>query len=277
VVIVTGANTGVGLETARQLSTQHASVILACRNVVKGKAAATEVGGIFLAPLDLNSLQSVRDFCETFQNNFERLDILVNNAGIMNVPYSLTNDGFEVVMGCNHLGHFLLAELLSPSLLKTADATRKPSRLVIVASAAASETFTGPANIDLDDLHWKQREYDASKAYASSKLANYLHAWHASRVYPPEKLICVSLHPGWVQTQLTGGVGEMSALDGAQTSLFCCLSGDVESGKFYSQTGPYAHADDKAGGWPMVLRNHNATPELAAKLWEVSRRLVGLK
>ncbi|KAL3903868.1 MAG: hypothetical protein SGILL_010282, partial [Bacillariaceae sp.] len=210
-----------------------------------------------------------------FQSKYDRLDILVNNAGIMNATYSRTKDGFEIAMGCNHFGHFLLAELLSPILIKTAEAMGKPSRLVIVSSAHAGETYVGRANIDLDDLLWKEREYYAKRAYASSKLANYLHALHASKVYPPDKLICVSLHPGWVQTQLTKGVGEMSAVDGAQTSLHCCLGNDVETGKFYSQTGAYVNDEDKAGAWPMVLKNPNATPELAAKLWKVSATLVG--
>jgi NAD(P)-dependent dehydrogenase (short-subunit alcohol dehydrogenase family) len=279
VVIVTGANTGIGLKTARRLSQQHATVVLACRSVQKGQAAADDddVGGIFLAPMDLASLRSVREFCEIFRSTCDRLDILVNNAGIMNAPYSLTDDGFEIAMGCNHLGHFLLSQLLAPLMIRTAEKTGKPSRLVIVSSAHAGETSVGRANIDLEDLHWKQREYHAKRAYASSKLANYLHALHASQIYPPDKLICVSLHPGWVQTQLTKGVGDISTVDGAQTSLHCCLSDDVQSGEFYSQKGAYVHDDDKPGGWPMVLRNPNATPELAVKLWEISERLVGLK
>lgn len=306
VIIVTGANSGCGLETSRQLAKQGATVILACRSPERGEAAAMEVGGVFL-PLDLASLDSVRRFAKDFQVKYDRLDVLINNAGIMACPYAKTKDGFEMQIGCNHLGHFLLSQLLTPLLLKTADTTGKPSRLVNLSSSAASEmivAFEGVANIDFDDLNWETRPYQQNAAYMQSKLANYLHALEASKKYPNDKLICASVHPGWVQSNLDvhmfkasfgdGLIGRMmssavrnlflwkgdmlNAVDGAQTTLHCVLedADKMESGAFYSQFGAYKDIDSRKGGWPMKIPNPNATPEAAAKLWIESEKLVGL-
>ena len=178
VMIVTGANSGCGLETSRQLAKQGAIVILACRSTEKGEAAATDVGGVFIAPLDLGSLDSVREFVKIFLEKYDRLDVLVNNAGIMACPFVKTKDGFEMQIGCNHLAHFLLMRLLTPLLLKTADTSGKPSRFVALSSAAASESTLRPgyAEIDFDDLMWEKKEYNEGGEYQQSKLANYLHA-----------------------------------------------------------------------------------------------------
>jgi NAD(P)-dependent dehydrogenase (short-subunit alcohol dehydrogenase family) len=216
VIIVTGANSGCGLETSRQLAKQGATVILACRSPERGEAAAKEVGGVFL-PLDLASLDSVRHFAKDFQVKYDRLDVLINNAGIMACPYAKTKDGFEMQIGCNHLGHFLLSQLLTPLLLKTADTTGTPSRLVNLSSSAASEmivAFEGVANIDFDDLNWETRPYQQNAAYMQSKLANYLHALGASKKYPNDKLICASVHPGWVQSNLDVHMFKASFGDG---------------------------------------------------------------
>jgi len=303
VIIVTGANSGCGLETARQLSKQGATVILGCRNQERGETAAKDVGGIFLAPMDLSSLQSIRDFVKAFQDKYDRLDALVNNAGIMACPFAKTKDGFEMQIGCNHLGHFLLMRLLTPLLLKTCEKTGKPSRFVALSSVAAASITFGDgvsADIDLDDLNWETREYDAEVAYGQSKLANYLHALEAGKRYPAEKLISTSVHPGWVQSNLDvhavkrmlgeGWLGQMmgdlmrniflwkgdmiAAVDGAQTTLHCLLADDIQSGKFYSQFGVYKDEASRNGGWPMELPNSNATPDKAAKLWEISDNLV---
>ena len=306
VIIVTGANSGCGLETSRQLVKQGATVILACRNQERGEAAAKDVGGVFL-PLDLASLESVRNFSKEILAKYDRLDVLINNAGIMACPFAKTKDGFEMQIGCNHLGHFSLLQLLAPLLIKTADKTGKPSRFVALSSCAAGEMetgFPGVAKIDFDDLNWETRAYDEKLAYMQSKLANYLHAFEASKKYPADKLICASVHPGWVQSNLDvhmfkstfgdGWVGAMmsnlvrkiflwkgdmiSAVDGSQTTLHCVLedADKMESGSFYSQFGIYKDNACKNGGWPMKLPNPNATPEAAAKLWVLSEELVAV-
>eukprot|EP00814_Leptocylindrus_danicus_P020493 CAMPEP_0116027658 /NCGR_PEP_ID=MMETSP0321-20121206/14808_1 /TAXON_ID=163516 /ORGANISM="Leptocylindrus danicus var. danicus, Strain B650" /LENGTH=327 /DNA_ID=CAMNT_0003501151 /DNA_START=468 /DNA_END=1451 /DNA_ORIENTATION=+ len=308
IIIVTGANSGIGLETSSRLVKQKATVILACRNVEKGEAAAKEVGGVFLAPMDLASLQSVRDFVKTFLEKYDRLDVLVNNAGIMACPYGKTKDGFETQIGCNHLGHFLLQQLLTPILLKTADETGKPSRFLALSSCAAAAMTMGADNgvvpeIDFDDLNFEKRDYSPGIAYGQSKLANYLHALEASSRYPADKLISVSCHPGWVRSNLDvhafkaklgdGIVGRtianifrklfifkgdmLEVEDGCQASMYCILSDDLESGKFYSQIGSvYVDVPSRMGGFPLKLPNENATPENAKKLWELSEKLVGV-
>jgi len=224
---------------------------------------------------------------------------------VMACPYSKTQDGFEIQFGCNHLAHFLLMKLLTPKLLGTAKKTQKPSRFVALSSCAAAEMTmgsSGMANVDFDDLNWEKREYNREAAYQQSKLANYLHAFEASKKHPADKLISVSLHPGWVQSNLdkhafdqmfgTNIVGRglasltrkaflmsgdmIPAFDGAQTTLHCILQDaeKVESGAFYSQFGIYKDAASKKGGWPMTLPNPNATPEAATKLWTESEKLV---
>lgn len=304
VMIVTGANSGCGLETSRQLAQQGATVILACRNTERGETAAKEVNGIFLAPLDLSSLPSIRDFSKAFLEKYDRLDVLVNNAGVMACPYQKTKDGFEWQFGCNHLGHFLLAQLLTPLLLKTAEKTKTPSRLVCLSSVAAGESTMSKVmpSVDFDDIQWETREYDEGMAYGQSKLSNYLHALGASRKHSADKLIATSVHPGWVLSPLDqhvakkyfgeGKVGNFLAgvfrqiflwkgdmitpVDGAQTTLHCVLADGIESGKFYSQFGIYKKEECKNGGWPMELPNPNATDEAADKLWEVSEKMVGI-
>jgi NAD(P)-dependent dehydrogenase (short-subunit alcohol dehydrogenase family) len=310
VIIVTGANSGCGLETARQLGQQGATVILACRSVERGEAAAKKVqGGVFMA-LDLASLESVRNFVKSFEEkSYNRLDALINNAGIMACPFAKTKDNFEMQIGCNHLGHFLLTHLLTPLLLKTADTKGEPSRVVILSSCSATAMNIGSqktmAYIDFDDLNWETRPYDENMAYQQSKLANYLHALEASRRYPADKLIVTSVHPGWVQSNLdiymfnsmfgTHLVGRtmansfrkfmlwkgnmITAVDGAQTTLYCVLEDAkaMKSGAFYSQFGAYQDKPSQKGGWPMTLPNPNATPEAATKLWEASEQLVGIQ
>jgi NAD(P)-dependent dehydrogenase (short-subunit alcohol dehydrogenase family) len=305
VIIVTGANSGIGLETSRQLAKQGATIVLACRSQERGEEAATEVGGVFVAPLDLASLDSVRAFAKVFQEKYDRLDVLVNNAGVMACPYAKTKDNFEMQIGCNHLAHFLLMHLLTPLLLKTAETTGKPSRFVALSSVVAADVIGGsmPA-IDFDDLNWETREYNEGTAYQQSKLANYLHAMEAGRKYSSDKLISASVNPGWVLSNLDvhmfkktfgdGYFGKLAAsvvrklfiwkgdmilpIDGAQTTLHCLLedADKMKSGSFYSQFGVYRDEASKAGGWPMKLPNPNATPEVAAKLWVESEKLVGV-
>lgn len=309
VIIVTGANSGCGLETARQLVKQGATVILACRNKERGEETINDIGGgEFLATLDLASLASIKAFVDIFLAKYDRLDVLVNNAGIMACPYAKTQDGFEMQFGSNHLGHFYLMRLLTPLLLKTAKETGKPSRFVSLSSCAASANGMGVgyAEIHFDDLMWENTEYLSFKAYQQSKLANYLHAMEAAKRYPADQLISVALHPGWVRTNLDvhairrffgdGCIGQtianilrkffswkgdsINAVDGAQTTLHCILEDaeKMESGAFYSQFGIYTDPELCPGGWPYKksINPEHATLENAQKLWVMSDKLVGL-
>ncbi len=190
--IVTGANSGLGLVTARELARAGARVILACRNVDKGNAAAADMAGeVEVRRLDLQDLASVRDFAE----GIAMVDVLVNNAGIMAVPYALTKDGFESQIGTNHLGHFALTNLLLPKIT---------DRVVTVSSMMH---WTGV--ISLKDLNWKARPYSAWLAYGQSKLANLLFTSELQRRLSAagSAVKAHAAHPGYSATNLQGHTG----------------------------------------------------------------------
>ncbi|AJT67218.1 oxidoreductase [Streptomyces chattanoogensis] len=204
-VVVTGANSGIGYVTARELARRGARVVLACRNEARGGAALdrlrTEVptAEAEFRPLDLADLSSVRDFAaglDTFDG--DRLDLLINNAGVMALPYRTTADGFEMQFGTNHLGHFALTGLLLPRLLATPGA-----RIVTVSSM-----MHALSDIDLSDLN-SERSYRRWIAYARSKSANLLFTHELSRrlAASGSQVIAAAAHPGYAATNLqTAGV-----------------------------------------------------------------------
>lgn len=294
--IVTGANSGVGLETTRQLLRQGAHVVMGCRRVAAGEEAAAtmaaERGSTEVLALDLASLASLRAFAEAFLARHDRLDALVNNAGVMMTPEARTEDGFELQLGTNHLGHFLLTELLLDVLRESA-----PSRIVIVSSVEHAGSPDDRPTIHFEDLHWQRRPYDRRGAYRQSKLANLLHAKDLARRLEESGVTAVSVHPGWARSNLVASVapawiqnvllrpfsGPLTMLsneDAAQTSLHCLLDDDVprHAGAYYSQISRlYADKECRGGGWPMESPNpHAQDDEMAARLTEVSRELVGL-
>jgi NAD(P)-dependent dehydrogenase (short-subunit alcohol dehydrogenase family) len=296
VYIVTGANSGSGFATAKQLAEQGAHVIGACRRVEAGKQAFVNVGDILgsveIMELDLASLASIRRFAEAFLVKYERLDGLVNNAGVMHTPEGKTEDGFETQFGINYLGHFLLTELLLDALKASA-----PSRIVNVSSMAHAGLQGIYGDIDFDDLNFERREYDPGQAYANSKLANILHALDLARRLKGTGVTAFSVHPGWIRSNLVGGplrfaqnvlmrpfsrlLGMMSWFEGAQTTLHCLLDDDApnHSGEYYSQNSIlYPNPENRPGGWPMPSPNplaHNK--EIAEKLYRHSLELVGLE
>lgn len=200
--LVTGANSGLGFETARALARSGAEVVLACRNQQKGDEALTRIRAesseakVSLLPLDLADLRSVREAAARFAAEHELLDGLVNNAGLMALPFTKTEDGFEMQMGTNHLGHFALTGLLLPSLEKA-----KAPRVVTVTSL-----YHKRGKVDLSDLFFEKRRYDKWVAYAQSKLANLLFAFELQRRASKKKLALLSLgaHPGYSATELQG-------------------------------------------------------------------------
>ena len=192
IAIVTGANSGLGAVTARELARKGAKVILAVRNTNKGEAAAQQMtGDVEVRQLDLQDLSSVRQFA----GGVDEVDILINNAGIMAVPYALTADGFESQIGTNHLGHFALTNLLLPKIT---------DRVVTVSSM-----LHRMGSISLDDLNWKSRRYSAWPAYGQSKLANLLFTRELQQrlnaVGSP--LRALAAHPGYSHTNLQGHSG----------------------------------------------------------------------
>jgi retinol dehydrogenase-12 len=167
IVLITGANRCIGKETTRALAKKGATIIMACRSLEKAnpvcKMIQTESKNpnIKVMKLDLASLKSVRNFTQEFSVRYQQLNILINNAGVFCMKREETEEGFELAMGVNHLGHFLLTHALLPILEKTSEA-----RIINVSSHAHYS-----ADLDLDDLHFKRRKYSGFKAYGSSKLA----------------------------------------------------------------------------------------------------------
>jgi NAD(P)-dependent dehydrogenase (short-subunit alcohol dehydrogenase family) len=219
------------------------------------------------------------------------LNILINNAGVMNTTKGKTKDGFEMQIGVNHLGHFLLTDLLLPCLEKTPQA-----RILCLSSAYHDVAMGKKGRIDLDDLHFETRKYHGWTSYAQSKLANLMHAKSLARHLEGTDVTAVSVHPGWVSTNLMRHtaplfvtkllmrplfalLGEISPWKGAQSTLYAALADDVvqHNGRYYAQSMRGAGKEHGKGGWPMVSPNEDANDdELAEKLWVRSRELVGL-
>jgi NAD(P)-dependent dehydrogenase (short-subunit alcohol dehydrogenase family) len=271
-VVVTGATSGLGLETARALAAKGARVVLAVRDVDRGSAVAAELpGSAEVRRLDLADLESVRTFAAEWDGP---LDVLVNNAGIMMVPAGVTVDGFELQFGTNHLGHFALTNLLLPHVT---------DRVVTMASTAHR---TG--TIVLDDLNWQRRPYSPERAYGQSKLANLLFTLELQRrlAEAGSRVRAVAAHPGWSATNLQGRTGNAvkngfmavgnrlwgtSAEEGARPTLFAATA-DIPGGSY---AGPGA-AFGMRGAPALVGRTVEASdPDMARQLWTASAGLTG--
>ncbi|XP_038621873.1 retinol dehydrogenase 12-like [Tachyglossus aculeatus] len=274
VVVITGANTGIGKETAKDLARRGARVIIACRDVLKGESAASEIRAgtgnqqVLVRRLDLADTKSIRAFADRFLAEEKQLHILINNAGVMMCPYSKTADGFEMHLGVNHLGHFLLTHLLLGRLKESA-----PARVVNVSSLAH---ILG--KIRFHDLQGEKR-YSGNLAYCHSKLANILFTRELARRLQGTGVTTYALHPGLVHSELVRHSLLMclvwrlfsffvkSSQEGAQTSLHCAVAEDLESlsGKYFS--------DCKRA--PVSARGRNDAT--ARRLWEVSCELLGIQ
>lgn len=294
---VTGGNSGIGLATVRQLASQGARVLAGCRNVDQSESVFAGVrsagirGSIEAVGLDLGDLASVRNCAERILSKVPRLEGLVNNAGVMNTPEGRTKDGFETQFGTNHLGHFLLTELLIPKLAESA-----PSRIVNLSSCYHDKAMGREGRIDLEDPNFLRRKYDGWEAYAQSKLATLLYARELSVRLAEKGVAAFSVHPGWVRTRLIGPtmplwfqdfvlrpfgrwLGMIEPFEGAQSSLYALLSPEAAKypGAYFSQIGWYRDRKLNAGGWPMRSPNPQANdPELPGKLDRLSRSLVGM-
>ena len=199
IVIVTGANTGIGLCTVTDLAKRGATIVMACRDMRKGEKALEKAKAesssedILLMHLDLSSLDSVRNFAKEFLSKYSKLNILINNAGVMACPYMKTKDGFEMQIGTNHFGHFVLTNLLLKALANGA-----PARVVNVSSSA--HWMFG--KMDFEDINYEKRSYDKMGAYGQSKLANVLFSKELHNKVKDHGITTYSLHPGWISTEL---------------------------------------------------------------------------
>jgi len=286
VVIVTGGNSGIGLETARRLARKGACVILASRDEPRARAAIrsirTEIpeAEVGFLPVDLASLRSVRDFAEAFRTRFDCLDILVNNAGVMVVPYGRTEDGFERQFGTNHLGHFALTGLLIDRLLGS-----PASRVVTVTSAAYRYGRLDFENLMSDGA----KGYSAFRAYARSKLANLLFTQELQRRLSDSDTISVAAHPGGAATDLGRRATErrvyrvllpvfervsQSAAEAARAVLRAATDPNVQGGELFGPGGRFGMR-----GAPVVVRPGLAGKgeALARQLWQVSEDLTGVR
>jgi NAD(P)-dependent dehydrogenase (short-subunit alcohol dehydrogenase family) len=290
VALVTGANSGIGYETAAALAEHGAHVVLACRDPLKAARAFDTLendldrSSLEVLHLDLSDLASVRSAAETFLADHARLDLLINNAGVMGTPYLLTADGFELQMATNHLGHFALTGLLLDRLL-----TSGPSRVVTVSSLMHRIGHVDPARVA------SGAPGNTWLAYGASKLANLLFTNELSQrlVAADAPTMALAAHPGWTRSNLAGtgaamGDGRLrrkagrvagrtfgqSARVGALPTLYAATSRAARPGQFVGPSRLFS-----LYGPPVVVRpNRQARDsDLAARLWEVSEDLTGVR
>ncbi|KAA0704721.1 Retinol dehydrogenase 12 [Triplophysa tibetana] len=274
-VIITGANTGIGKFTAIDLAKRGARIIMACRDMEKSNIALKEVvessgnQNVFASRLDLADTKSIREFAEKVNTEEKQVNFLINNAGVMVCPYGKTADGFEMQIGVNHMGHFLLTHLLLDLIKRS-----MPARIINVSSMAHQW-----GTIDLEDIN-SEKSYDKNKAYSQSKLANILFTRSLAKRLEGSGVTAYALHPGVVQTELWRHLNKpqqalmwmarpftKTSVQGAQTSIYCAVATELEteSGKYYKDCAPAncsrAALDD----------------DVAQRLWELSCKMLNIK
>jgi NAD(P)-dependent dehydrogenase (short-subunit alcohol dehydrogenase family) len=272
-VVVTGANSGLGLVTSRELARAGARVVMAVRDTERGERAAASLSGTTeVRRLDLADLASIREFARDLDGE---IDVLVNNAGVMAIPAARTADGFEMQFGTNHLGHFALTNLLLPQVT---------DRVVTVSSGEHRR-----GSMDFDDLNWRNRNYDAWAAYRQSKLANLLFVLELQRrlTAAGSSVRSFGAHPGYSSTNLQSHSGHwlsdagmrignlvvaQSDEKGALPSLFAA-SQDLPGASYLGPDGPL----ELRGHPTLVGRTAKASdPEAAKRLWTMSEELTGV-
>ena len=288
VIIVTGGNSGIGFEAAKEFARKGAKTVLACRSMEKARVALDQIQSeipdaqVEIMHLDLASLESVRKFADQFNAQYDRLDVLLNNAGIMMVPYGVTEDGFEQQFGTNHFGHFALTGLLIDLLTQTPD-----SRVVNISSNG--HRF---GSMDFENLMFANgQEYSPIGAYGRSKLANLLFTYELQRRLDASgaSTIATAAHPGISESNLAGHLFErwhleflmplmglflQSAAMGALPSLRAAVDPNLSGGAY---VGPHGPRESK--GYPVLVESNEASHNLedARKLWEVSEELTGVQ
>lgn len=286
VIVITGANSGLGLESTRLLASKGATVVMGCRTPQKGDEAAALVraklpkASLEVMELDLSSLASITAFAQALAQKHPRVDVLMNNAGVMALPYRKTADGFELQLGTNHLGHFALTAQVLP-LLEAAPAGR-----VVAVSSHAHRIGT----INFDDLNG-EKSYSKWPAYGQSKLANLLFTYELERWLRKhgKRTISVVAHPGYSATNLQGVGPKMesssfgalfmnlgavllaqSAEMGALPQVFAAIHPELVGGQFVGPDGLF-----EMSGFPRIVSSNAASRDeaVAARLWQVSEQL----
>ena len=288
IIIVTGANSGIGFDTAKEFARKGAQTILACRDMDKAREALdtikAEIPGatVEIMELDLASLKSIKSFANAFKEKFNHLDILVNNAGIMMVPYGKTEDGFERQFGTNHLGHFALTGLLMETL-KNSSAAR------VVNISSNGHRF---GEMDFGNLLFEDgKDYTPTRAYGRSKLANLLFTYELQHRCEQAGLniIATAAHPGISNTNLADHLYDnwflkpiaslvmrifQSSAMGALPSIRAAVDPNAKGGDYYGPDGPR-----ESKGFPILVQSNEASHNLddARRLWQVSEELTGVK
>ncbi|MCY3414636.1 MAG: SDR family NAD(P)-dependent oxidoreductase [Candidatus Heimdallarchaeota archaeon] len=292
IAVVTGANSGLGFETAKVLSSRGCTVLMACRDLGKGEQAIQSIlsscpeASLVLLELDLANQESIYACAGEILEHYKRLDLLYNNAGLMAIPFSRTVDGFETQIGVNHLGHFLFTALLFPLIRDTPQA-----RIITISSV-----FHYLGRISIDDLIFENRRYNKWLAYAQSKLANLLFTFELQRRIKAAgyNTIAVAAHPGYAVTHLQTKGAEMegrsirrkivslmnalfgfSAYHGAHSQIRAGTDPSVKGGDYF---GPgllnwfFPNRPKKV--WSTRRANNE---EVASTLWELSEELLGFE
>jgi NAD(P)-dependent dehydrogenase (short-subunit alcohol dehydrogenase family) len=278
--VVTGANTGLGFETARVLAARGAAVVLAVRDLEKGKQAAVRIAGtapganVMVQRLDLSSLDSIRAAAGELRAMHPRIDLLINNAGVMYPPKQTTGDGFELQFGTNHLGHFTLTGLLLDRMLAV------PGSRVVTVSSIGHRI---QARIHFDDLQW-ERSYRRVAAYGQSKLANLMFTYELQRrLSGPGTTIAVAAHPGFAATELMRNMPAALAVPaplfsqpaaiGALATLRAATDPGVLGGQYYGPAGFFG-----TRGYPKLAKSSGQSRDTAIqrRLWTVSEELTGV-
>ncbi len=276
IAVITGANTGLGFETAKALAAKGAHVVIAVRDTDKGKRAAARIGdSVAVQELDLTSLDSIRSAADTLKSRFDKIDLLINNAGVMTTPKGTTADGFELQFGTNHLGHFALTGQLLENIVDV------PGARVVTVSSNGHKM--GGA-IHFDDLQ-SERSYNRMSAYTQSKLANLLFTYELERRLAPRgKTIAVAAHPGTSSTELgrnlpsavqpawslIAPVLAQSPAKGALPTLRAATDPGALGGQYY---GPDGIGQQR--GYPVVVASsaQSYDVDLQRRLWTVSEEL----
>ncbi len=287
-VLVTGANSGLGLQTATVLAGRGATVLMACRDRERGQAALARLRSLAgdadatLVQLDLADLGSVRKAAEEVRaRTSDRLDVLINNAGVMATPLRHTVDGFELQIGTNHLGHAALTWLLAPAL--------SPGARVVTVSSLAHRS----GGLDIDDLNFERRRYNPATAYCASKLANLLFTFELDRraQAAARNLLAVAAHPGLTDTELVANTVAMRSrllapvlkwgnklisqgvAAGALPQLYAATAAETRSGQYY---GPTRLRETRGSPGPAVVSPAARDERAAALLWERTAELTGV-
>jgi len=285
IAVVTGANTGLGYETALGLASKECKVIMACRNKDKAEQAMADIrkevpnADLEFIKLDLNSLKSVREFAKVYSEKHDKLDLLINNAGLMIPPLMRTEEGFESQFGVNYLGHFLLTNLLFPIIKKTDKA-----RVVSLSSIAHKS-----GRIQFDDPNW-QNSYSRSDAYSQSKVACLMFAYELQRKLNnlSSNVISVAAHPGVSDTELGRYIPKVlyyifkpitplfthHPKEAAKPTLMTALDENVNGGDYY---GPTGFNEMKGEPGKAQSTGYSKKRDEAQKLWELSEKLTGQK